>query len=600
MELSDLRRLWSILSSSHRRMLVGQMLGMIATSFLEFIAIASIPLFVTAVGNPEAILTQPIVSSIMATAGLKGPSAFIYLLGCLIIFIFCLKGLALALVFRGQATISARITSDVTRALFSSYINAPYFYIHSRNTAQCINIAAGESVRLVQSYILPLLIMIMNIFLLFSLLLIVLVSDPLLGLCIGIFAGGGGYLFNWFNRARLTALGYELSAHNKSLIQKLNEGLGGYKHIKLRGLEREIFCDADVHIAKREEAFRITRFIQMLPKPLFETIGLSLLILMVLMLLMAGRPLDTIVPTLTMLGAVAVRALPALFGITGSISSMRANVAALHNVLKEFDELGIENVMQARQLAAPVRGDHPVGDIVLRDVNVRHFGAARNALKDLSLEIPVGSSVAFVGPTGSGKSTAVDTILGFLDIESGDIQVGGRSVANNLRSWQSKVGYIPQEIFLSDASIRRNVAMGEAIANIDDYAVWSALEDAQMADVVAMMPDGLNTIVGERGAKLSGGQRQRIGIARALYHDPEVLVLDEATSALDNETEQKVIDAIETAKRGRTLIMVAHRLSTVRNCDKIFFLQGGRIIAQGTYDELIGSNKEFIKMANGT
>ena len=581
-------------------MLVIQMIAMIVTSLLEFLAIASIPLFVTVVGNPEAVLDSPRVSALMEALGLSGPHAFLYLLGSGIILVFCLKGLAMALVFRGQAIVSSRIASDVTRALFSNYINAPYFYILSRNTAQCVNITAGESMRLVQSYMLPFLLLIMNGFLLLALILIVLISDPLLGLCIGLFAGGGGYLFNRANRARLTYYGNQLSLHNRGLIQKLNEGLGGYKHVKLRGLEREIFEDADEHISQREEAFRVTRFVQMLPKPIFETIGLSALILMVLVLLMTGRPLETIVPTLTMLGAVAVRALPALFGITGAISTMRANAAALHNILREFGELGIRDVTQAQNLAAPIRDEVPVGDIVLRDVSVRYPGAEQNTLEAINLKIPAGSSVAFVGPTGSGKSTTVDTILGFLEITAGDIQVGGTSVLDDMRWWQSKIGYIPQAIFLSDASIRRNVAMGEASATIDDDAVWHALEDAQMADYVRNLPDGLDTVVGERGTKLSGGQRQRIGIARALYHNPEVLVLDEATSALDNETEQKVIEAIERAKRGRTLIMIAHRLSTVRNCDTIFYLQEGRVMAQGSYDDLIGSHTEFRRMANGT
>ena len=572
---------------------------MTVVSFFEFTAVATIPLFVTVIGRLDQVVARPDVSAVMAFLGIETGRGLIMVMGLCIVALFLLKGVLTTVVLRRQVRMAAGISADTTRTLFSAYVRAPYFYILGRNTAKLQNIATGETQRMVQTFLEPFLNFVQNAMLMLALLLIVLVYDPLIGLGIAVFAGTGGYLFMRSNRARLLRAGKEMSLQNIVLIQKINEALGGFKHVKLRGLEAEIFGEADVHIHKRAEAYSTMRFVQQLPKPLFETVGLSLLIMVILIMLSTGRPIESVLPSLVMLGTVSVRILPAMFGMTSTLSSMRANTPAVTNILREMEALHLSRFVPAEETEQPATATIPMGDIVLEDVSVRYPGTERDTLKAVSLDIPAGSSVAFVGPTGSGKSTTVDTILGFIEITGGDIRVGGQSIlGDHMRAWQSKIGYIPQTIYLSDMSIRRNVALGVPADKIDDEAVWSALEDAQLAGYVREMPEGLDTIVGERGVKLSGGQRQRIGIARALYNNPELLVLDEATSALDNETETRVIAAIESAKRGRTLIMIAHRLSTVRNCDRIFFLRDGELISTGTYDELMGHSPEFKRMAS--
>ncbi|MFN3680302.1 ABC transporter ATP-binding protein, partial [Thermosynechococcus sp.] len=221
------------------------------------------------------------------------------------------------------------------------------------------------------------------------------------------------------------------------------------------------------------------------------------------------------------------------------------------------------------------------------------------ALCGVSLTIKQGEMVGLVGASGAGKTTLVDLILGLLEPCQGDIRVDGESIYTNLAKWQRQIGYIPQTIYLSDDTLRRNIAFGLPEAQIDEVALWRAVEAAQLAEFVAGLPAGLNTVVGERGVRLSGGQRQRVGIARALYHNPSVLIMDEATAALDNQTEAGVMDAIQALSGEKTIIMIAHRLSTVMECDRLYFMAHGQVVAVGSYQELLQTSPDFRAMAQG-
>jgi ATP-binding cassette, subfamily B, bacterial PglK len=232
-----------------------------------------------------------------------------------------------------------------------------------------------------------------------------------------------------------------------------------------------------------------------------------------------------------------------------------------------------------------------------RDVYYNYPNSDEQALNGVSFAIPKGHAVGFVGESGAGKTTVVDLLLGLMEPTSGEILVDGKNIHENLSAWQKNIGYIPQSIYLADETLRSNIAFGLPEKEIDDEKVLQALELAQLKVLVDRLPDGLDTILGENGTRLSGGQRQRVGIARALYHEPEVLVMDEATSALDNLTELEITKAIEALKGDRTVIMIAHRLTTVEKCDLLYLMKNGKITASGTYDELVDTNKEFRRMA---
>lgn len=597
MKIDGLAEVWGLLTQQRRRQLLWLLILQLIASGLEFVAVGAVPAYVLLMSRSAEIMAMPRIRDWLDWIGIHDVNTLLYVSGAGVIALFLVRGGFNLIVLKVQAGFMAAVGGDIALRLFTGYLHAPYTFHLSQNTAHFNHLVMGESTRMVANYLQPLLNSAQAVFILTALTLLVVVSDPLMALLLGLIAGGGCFLFVRAHRDRLHREGNEFGDRNRRLTQTLSEGLGSFKHTRLRGLEGDIRREFARHAERRETAQRTIRFNQGLSKPVFETVGLTALILIVLVLLFQGRSPDLVVPTLAMLGAVAVRMLPTLNQLAAQLSSMRSNLSAVTNLVKEYRALDITPEMALPGDEA-ARAPFAMGDIVFTDVTYRYPGQNHDALQNLSLTIPAGSSVAFVGPTGSGKTTAVDVMLGFLGYSGGDITVGGRSIRENLAGWQRLIGYIPQAIYLTDASIRRNVALGVPASDIDDDAVWRALEAAQLADYVRTLPEGLQTNVGERGVRLSGGQRQRIGIARALYYSPEVLVLDEATAALDNATERRLMAAIEEAKSGRTLIMIAHRLSTVRNCDRIFFIKAGRVAASGTYDELIDTCPEFRELAH--
>jgi ABC-type multidrug transport system fused ATPase/permease subunit len=273
--------------------------------------------------------------------------------------------------------------------------------------------------------------------------------------------------------------------------------------------------------------------------------------------------------------AAAFRIMPSVNRVLGAVQSLRYGLPVI-------DVLHAELNLVTPKVAAPQSPAAPFcASLELSQITYTYPLAAEPALKDISLTIRVGESVGFIGESGAGKSTLVDILLGLLNSDMGNVRVDGQDIQSNLRNWQDQIGYVPQLIFLTDDTLRRNVAYGLPAEQIDEAAVWRSISSAQLEQFVNELPLGLDTLVGERGVRLSGGQRQRIGIARALYHNPAVLVLDEATSALDVTTERGVMDAVRSLRGGKTLIIVAHRLSTLEHCDHLFRLKRGRLVAEG-------------------
>jgi len=389
--------------------------------------------------------------------------------------------------------------------------------------------------------------------------------------------GGAAWTFYQGMRARVVRWGESRQKHDVLRLQHLQQGLGGAKDVKLLGRESNFLDQFSVHTAQSARVGQFQATLQMLPRLWLELLAVMGLATLVISMLLQGREIATIVPTLGLFAAAAFRLMPSVNRVLAAAQVLRYNLPVVNSLHEEM-----ELVAPKQSVKGPMAPAGPSfrSEIRLCAVRYTYPSASAAALKDLTLRIRKGESIGFVGPSGSGKSTLVDVILGLLTPDGGQVLVDEGDIQKNLRAWQDQIGYVPQTIYLTDDTLRRNVAFGLPDDQIDVAAVKRAIRAAQLDEFVAGLPKGLETLVGERGIRLSGGQRQRIGIARALYHDPAVLVLDEATSALDTATEHGVMQAVTALHGSKTILIVAHRLSTVAHCDRLYRIELGRITGE--------------------
>ena len=416
--------------------------------------------------------------------------------------------------------------------------------------------------------------------------LLMILVDPLVSLSVFLLltlASGGFYLVV---RGALTKRGQLFQDHWSQQVQVINQSLGAIKDAKMLGREPHLMklFRWEVNCLRRHETFYDV--VSALPRHFLEVLSIAAVFPVAAAFVLLDRPIQALLPVLALFGVAAVRLVPAIASINMALVDIRYKRPAFDLVCAELEALEVPVACQPCRIVSQSQINKMQDSIRLEDIHYRYSDAAAEALQGVSLEIEAGAAVAFIGISGAGKSTLIDIILGLLTPTSGQIHVDARDIQQNLSEWQRQIGYISQDIYLIDDSIRRNIAFGLPDDEINDIAIARAIQAAQMEGLVRSLPEGLDTLVGNRGIRLSGGQRQRIGIARALYHDPSVLVMDEATSALDDETEREVIEAIGRLRGDRTVIMIAHRLTTVRNCDRLYLLDAGKVKDQGSFEEL--------------
>ena len=403
---------------------------------------------------------------------------------------------------------------------------------------------------------------------------LLLLVEPLGALIVGLMFGCAAWGFHHSTHTHITRWGQMRLHHDGLRIQAVLQGLGGVKDVKLLGREGDFLAQHSAHSTQsaRAEQFRAT--LQQLPRLWLELVAVAGMALLVLSMLAQGRDIASIVPTLGLFAVAAFRLMPSVNRVLGAVQNLRFNLAPINTMHEEL------KLTEPEPTVHNIDGTAFQHNICLIDINYTYPNSAAPVLNSLSITIQKGESVGFIGPSGSGKSTLVDVILGLLPPSAGQVVVDGQDIQQNLRHWQNQIGYVPQSIYLTDDTLRRNVAFGVPNEQIDDAAIQRAIQAAQLDWFVTSLPNGLETLVGERGIRLSGGQRQRVGIARALYHDPSVLVLDEATSSLDTATESDVMQAVTTLQGTKTIIIVAHRLSTVKQCDRLYRVEQGRVTVE--------------------
>jgi len=474
-------------------------------------------------------------------------------------------------------------------------LHQPYSWFLNRHSADLGKTILSEVGAVINGGMLPLLTLIAQGITTIALITLIIIIDPLLALsvCLALaFSYGAIYALT---RSWLKGLGGLRISANQERYTAISEAFGASKEIKVGGLENVYvhrFATPAEKYAKSQAAMQL---IAQLPRYILEAIAFGGLLIVILYLMAESGSFTNAFPIVVLYAYVGYRLMPSLQQIYSAVTYLRFAGPAI-NIL-HADLTSLNAIDSHEENIQPIILNQA---ITLTNVIYSYPNTSKRVLNGIDLSIPVQSTIAFVGSTGSGKTTSVDIILGLLDPQEGSLKIDGQHINNgNRRQWQSAIGYVPQHIYLSDDTVVANIAFGVNVMDIDLKAVEHAARVANLHDFVTdSLPQGYNTKVGERGVRLSGGQRQRIGIARAVYRNPQVLILDEATSALDGLTEQAVMEAVNNLGREMTIILIAHRLSTVRQCDRIFVLESGKVIAAGTYEELIATNEHFAAMAN--
>lgn len=596
--LPPLKKLYWLLSRRDRLralLLFGMML---IGAILEIAGLAAVPAFVSAVVDREAMTGLPVIGPVLGglTANLSSRELVLWGAG-LLLAIFALKNGFLALNYWAQIRYVTNRRMAISGRLMRAYMNAPYAFFLERNRSELLRNVDGEVTVVCYNVISTILELCTRLVILVAVLGFLLFVEPVITLAWIAFLGVIAVLAVRGVSGRLRGYGLVQQKFRKVFNQSLYQAFGGIKEIRTLG--REEFFSGKVLGAVEQVAHvnRFKMFITRVIPPASEMVAMTGLLALACGLVLQGRETESILVTLSLFVVGLVRLREASSAAMNQFADLRYSLVSIEPIFRDLTLLGDAGDEELRP-DAPTERSQPMRSIGLEQVWHRYEGADDFALKGVDIDIKVGTAVGLVGSTGAGKSTVVDVLLGLLDPERGGLVVDGhRLEPRELRRWRSRVGYVPQSIYLLDDTIRRNIALGVEDHEVDEDALATAIRLAQLDRFIARQPDGLETIVGESGVRISGGERQRIGIARALYNDPAILILDEATSALDNTTERAVIDAVEGMRGQRTVVMIAHRLSTVRGCEMLYYLKDGRVEGVGDYDSLRRGHHEFREMA---
>lgn len=580
-----IKKLWVLFNKRDKKKFLLLFFMMIIAAIFETVGIGLIVPFVGIVTNPATIHEQPILSYIYEMLNFKSTNAFILLGVLFLLTVYIVKNAYLLLFYYVQYRVIFNQKVKLSGEMFKEYLTKPYTFHLQRNSAELLRNVNGEVTKVFDGILLASFQLLTELLVAAFILSLLIVTAPLATLTSGILLGGSVLVFFKVFRNKITHLGKENQRVSREVIKWVNQGLGASKEIKVSGKEN-YFVNSYSNQSKLMANNTIYKnMLDQVPRLFIETILVSVVLITMIIIVFQGTETDTLVATMSLFAMAAFRLMPSITRIVAMLTTIRFSQPALTVIYNDLikDNSGKYPVYEDAAIETkPVKVNSDksfYNSINLENVYFRYPNQEDFSIKNLSLTIPIGNSVAFVGTSGAGKTTIVDIILGLFEPEKGRVSVDGKNLNDLMPIWQNKIGYIPQSIFLSDDTIRKNVAFGIADQDIDESAIQKAIEDAQLKDFVDSLPEGLDSVVGERGVRLSGGQRQRIGIARALYHNPEIIFLDEATSALDNETENEIMKAIDGLKGEKTLIIIAHRLSTIENCDIVFKVEKGKLLS---------------------
>lgn len=568
-------------------------LAILISSFFEILGIGLVLPFITLLSNPSLLQTNEKISFIYQIFNFQSFQQFMLVLAVAIIVVFIIKNIFLFFSSFWQARFVFSKQVFLTNKLFRAYLLSPYSFHLSFNFAKLQrNLFLIEQI--MQGVVLSLFYVLTEIVIVVCLFSILLCMRPFLTLSIAALLGVIMWAYFQLTKQKLYVWGSVINTERALALQQIHQGLGSIKEVKLLGKE-EFFIHRYRSAWETLSRFMargnvVTTSIRFFTELVIVVVMMSLMI----GFLLISQDFQKAFMTISLFAIVAVRLMPSLNRISSGLSTIRFYIRSFREVYDDimFCEKRIKAHLVEKSDKKIVFNE----SIEVKQVSFTYENTTKVVLENVSLTIKKNSIVGFIGPSGAGKTTMIDIILGLLVPTKGQVLVDGEDIQQKLSSWQRKIGYIPQTIYLADDTIRNNIAFAVDKKDINEEHVWEALRLAQLEDFVKSLPQGLDTFVGERGVRLSGGQKQRIGIARALYNHPEIIVMDEATSALDNETEREFMKALDFLSGKKTILIIAHRLTTVQHCDNIFFFKEGKFLIEGTYNDLLSKSMDFQKM----
>jgi len=592
-----IKTFFDLLTPRERRNLYLLFCAVLVMAGLEVVSVGSIMPFLQVAADPASVNENAYLSWAYETFGFDDPNSFLITLGVVALIALVASNAFIIFTRWALERYAWGRNHSISRRLLQTYLNQPYEYFLTRNSSELGKNVLQEVKEVTSQMLQPGLKGAAKGIVALAIIGFLIAVDPVVALMVAVvlataYAGVYYVVRDWLDR-----IGEERVETNTERYQYVNEAFGGIKQVKLRGKEESFLNRFDPPSERYARVQAQYRVIKKAPRYILEAVAFGGIILIAVYLIAVQENIQQVIPMLGLYAFAGYRLMPALQSAFTGLASARFNIAALEKI---HDDLQRQTQKTSHVSTNGTRDSHnellTLDDrLVMDKVSFTYPGADEPAIKELSLEVPARTTVGLVGKTGSGKTTTVDLILGLLRPQEGIISVDGTPLTDeNLRAWRQDIGYVPQDIYLSDDTVTRNIAFGVPEENIDMNAARDAAHRAHIRDFVEdELPNRWDTVVGERGVRLSGGQRQRIGIARALYHNPSVLVFDEATSALDQATEAGVMEAIYDLEEDHTILMVAHRLSTVKRADNIVMLDQGCKSVEGEYEYISQRSDKF-------
>lgn len=593
--LTNLKKFLELLSSVEKKKLIILMFMILIMALVDMLGVASIMPFMAVLANPELIETNKILAEMYVYSKSADKESFFFILGLIVFFI-----LVFSLFFKGMTTyfqirFAMMCEYTIGKRFIEGYIHQPYVWFLNRHSAELGKNILSEVQNVILNVVMPFITIFSQGAVVIAIFVLLLFIDTLLSLSVCFFLGLFYFGIYKIMSRKLSSIGQSRLEANEGRFTAVIETFAASKEIKIGNHEDvciKRFSNPAKIYAKQQIAAEV---ISTLPRFMFEAIAFGGLMLVILYLMSSKGNFSNSIPIVTLYAFAGYRLMPALQFIYRAVSQIRFAEASLNFLYNDLIKL--------KKLNSGSKNFNIIkfeNDIQLKNIIFKYPNSDNLVLKKLSLKILAKNAVALVGKTGSGKTTIVDLIMGILNPLNGTLEVDGNIIdSNNCKSWQKIIGYVPQQIYLANDTIEANIAFGIDVDKINSLEIERSAKIANLHEFVTnQLPEGYKTFVGERGVRLSGGQRQRIAIARALYHNPKVLIMDEATSALDGLTEKAIMQTINVLRNDITIIIIAHRLSTVRECDQIYLVDDGKIIAQGNFLELIQKNDTFSSMVS--